>query len=57
MTINKACVSFQSGKTALHAAAEHGHVKVVELLLSTNADVNAETTVSTPAHIQNRQSL
>ena len=36
----------QEGKTALHVAAEKGHLKVVDILLTSNADPNAETTVS-----------
>ncbi len=36
---------FQAGRTALHVAAEYGHIKVIELLLKHHTDPNAETTV------------
>ena len=36
----------QEGKSALHVAAEKGHLKVVDVLLTSNADPSAETTVS-----------
>ncbi len=32
--------------TALHAAADNGHLSVVEVLISFGADVNAQRTVS-----------
>ena len=35
----------QEGKTALHLAAEAGHVSAAEVLLGINAGVNSETTV------------
>ena len=36
----------QGGYTALHWACSNGHVKVVKLLISNNADVAATTNVS-----------
>ena len=35
----------QAGMSALHVAADEGHLKVVERLLEANADVNIETMV------------
>ena len=40
-------VILQEGKSALHVAAAKGHLKVVDVLLTSNADPNSETTVST----------
>ena len=37
--------SIQDGWTALHAAAQEGHLIVVETLLEANADVNVKTNV------------
>ena len=36
----------QDGYTALHSACSNGHVEVVKLLISNNADVAATTNVS-----------
>ena len=36
----------QSGWTALHKACMYGHVEVVKLLMSNNADISATTDVS-----------
>jgi ankyrin repeat protein len=36
----------QLGRTPLHYAAAHDHVKAVEILLNANADANAQTTVN-----------
>ncbi len=38
--------SVQDGYTALIIAAQKGHLKVVELLIAANADVNIQTNVS-----------
>ena len=38
--------SVQDGYTALIVAAQNGHLKVVELLITSNADVNIQTIVS-----------
>ena len=35
----------QNGATALHAAVQEGHLRVVEMLLEANADVNIKTNV------------
>ena len=35
--------TIQTGLTALHAAAQGGHWRVVELLLEANADVDIKT--------------
>ena len=37
--------SVQTGATALYAAAQEGHLRVVEMLLEANADVNIKTNV------------
>ena len=36
----------QSGYTALHYTCMYGHVEVVKLLMSNNADISATTNVS-----------
>ena len=36
----------QAGWTALHQACYNGHVEVVKLLMSNNADISATTNVS-----------
>ena len=36
----------QNGHTALHWACNNGHVEVVKLLMSNNADISATTNVS-----------
>ena len=36
----------QGGSTALHWACRNGHVEVVKLLMSNNADISATTKVS-----------
>ena len=36
----------QGGYTALHVACLNGHVEVVKLLMSNNADISATTNVS-----------
>ena len=36
----------KDGSTALHEACNNGHVKVVKLLMSNNADISATTKVS-----------
>ena len=36
----------QGGWTALHMACKYGHVEVVKLLMSNNADISATTNVS-----------
>ena len=36
----------QGGYTALHWACRNGHVEVVKLLMSNNADISATNTVS-----------
>ncbi len=38
--------SVQNGYTALIVAAQKGHLKVVELLIAANTDVNIQTNVS-----------
>ncbi len=38
--------SVQDGYTALIIAAQKGHLKVVELLIAANANVNIQTNVS-----------
>ena len=38
--------SVQDGYTAIMVAAENGHLKVVELLIVANADVNIQDNVS-----------
>ncbi len=38
--------SVQDGATVLHVAAQNGHLRVVELLIATKADVNTQTNVS-----------
>ena len=35
----------QNGSTALHVAAHEGHLRVVEILLGANADVNIKENV------------
>ena len=35
----------QDGKTALHLAAEHGYITVVQVLISANADINLQDEV------------
>ena len=35
----------QDGWTALHAAAQEGHLRVIEMLLEANADVNIKDSV------------
>ena len=37
--------SVQTGHTALHVAAQKGHLSVVEMLLEANADVSIKTNV------------
>ena len=37
--------SVQNGDTALHLAARIGHLRMVEMLLKANADVNIKTNV------------
>ena len=41
----------QDGWTALHAAAQEGHSRVVEMLLEANADVNIKTNVRIAVHV------
>ena len=41
----------QTGWAALHAAAQKGHLRVVELLSEANADVNIKTNVRVTIHI------
>ena len=36
----------QTGAAPLHSAASGGHLKIVEMLLEANADVNDKTKVS-----------
>ena len=44
------------GSSALHGAAEEGHVKVVECLLHARADINLKTRIGyTPLHIAAKQ--
>ena len=43
----------QNGWTALRAAAGKGHLRVVEMLLEANADVNIKTSVSFKTVTQN----
>ncbi len=38
--------SIQDGTTALCVAAQEGHLRVVELMIAANADVNIQTNVS-----------
>ncbi len=38
--------SVQIGATALYVAAQDGHLRVVELLIASKADVNIQTKVS-----------
>ena len=38
--------SVQDGFTALYAAAQNGHLRVVELLIAVGADVHIKTNVS-----------
>ena len=38
--------SVQDGYTALYAAAFNGHLKIVEILITANADVNIQNNVS-----------
>ncbi len=38
--------SVQDGYTALIVAAQNGHLKIVEILIESNADVNIQTNVS-----------
>ncbi len=38
--------SVQTGATALYIAAQNGHLRVVELLIAANANVNIQTSVS-----------
>ena len=40
--------SVQTGATALHASAQEGHLRVVEMLLEANADVNIKNNVTHP---------
>ena len=42
--------SVQEGFTALIAAAQEGHLKVVEMLLEANAEVNIMSNVRTTIH-------
>lgn len=42
----------QGGATALHVAAKKGHLRVVEMLLEANADVNIKTNVSTLIYLK-----
>ena len=39
--------SVQDGSTALHAAAQEGHLRVIEMLLGANADISIMTKVNT----------
>ena len=41
----------QDGFTALHAAALEDHLRVVEMLLEANADVNIEANVRVTVHL------
>ena len=41
----------QNGSTALHAAAQEGHLRVVEMLLEANADVSIKANVSVTIYI------
>ena len=41
----------QDGSTALHAAAQEGHLRVVEMLLEANADVNIKKNVRVIDHL------
>ena len=38
-------ITLQDGKTALHLAAEHGHIAVVKELLGAHADMNLQDKV------------
>ena len=46
MYIATCVLILQWGKTPLYVASEHGHVKVVELLITVGANVNIVTKVS-----------
>ena len=41
-----AVIFLQSGSTSLHVASQHGHVKVVEMLIKSGADVDVVNKVS-----------
>ena len=41
----------QDGWTALHVAAQEGHLRVVEMLLEANADVSIKTNVRVAVHV------
>ena len=41
----------QTGSTALLAAAQEGHLKVIEMLLKANADVNIKSNVRVTVQI------
>ena len=43
--------SVQDGFTALHVAAQEGHLRVVEMLLEANADVSVKTDVRIVVHV------
>ena len=40
----------QTGSTALYAAAENGHLEIVNMLIDANADVNIKANVSHNKH-------
>ena len=40
--------TLQEGATALHIAAQYGHLVLVNMLLEANADVDIKASVSTP---------
>ena len=42
---NIVTITAQDGKTALHLAAEHGHITVVQVLIGTHADINLQEEV------------
>ena len=41
----------QDGWSALHAAAQESHSRVVEMLLEANADINIKTNVRVTVHV------
>ena len=49
----------QDGSTALYVAAQEGHLRVVEMLLKANADVNikAKVRIAVHVHVPNRISV
>ena len=49
--IEKFIIRLQEGCTALYLAASMGHQRIVDILLSCNADPNAENMVKSASHI------